>query len=79
MRQAGGFGHPEQWRSDWERRYGRDEWLDQVPTFGGYSQLPAAVQTELLAGIARRHRPDRRQLHHGLRHGGGYRDADLTR
>jgi SAM-dependent methyltransferase len=50
MRQAGGFGHPEQWRSDWQRRYGRDEWLDQVPTFGGFSRLPAAVQTELLAG-----------------------------
>ena len=25
---------------DWERTYTRDEWLDQVPTFGGHSQLP---------------------------------------
>jgi SAM-dependent methyltransferase len=51
MRQAGGFGDLEQWRSDWQRHYGRDEWLDQVPTFGGYSRLPAAVQAELLAGL----------------------------
>jgi SAM-dependent methyltransferase len=51
MRQAGGFGRPEQWRSDWERRYGRDEWLDQGPAFGGYSRLPAAAQAELLAGL----------------------------
>jgi SAM-dependent methyltransferase len=51
MSQAGGFGAPEQWRFDWERRYGRDEWLDQVPTFGGFSRLPAEAQAELLAGI----------------------------
>jgi hypothetical protein len=49
---AGGFGDPEQWRFDWERRYGRDEWLDQVPTFGGFSRLPAAAQAEVLAGIS---------------------------
>ena len=51
MRQAGGFGDPEQWRFDWERPYSRDEWLDQVPTFGGFSRLPPATQAELLAGI----------------------------
>ena len=27
-------------RFDWERTYTRDEWLDQVPTFAGHSQLP---------------------------------------
>jgi SAM-dependent methyltransferase len=52
MRQAGGFGEPEQWRFDWERRYTRDEWLDQVPTFGGLGQrMPPAMLNELLAGI----------------------------
>ena len=51
MRQAGAFGDPEQWRFDWERPYTRDEWLDQVPTFGGHSQLPPAKLEELLAGI----------------------------
>ena len=29
------------WRYGWERSYSRDEWLDQMPTFGGYGQLPA--------------------------------------
>jgi SAM-dependent methyltransferase len=27
-------------RFEWEQTYTRDEWLDQVPTFGGHSQLP---------------------------------------
>ncbi len=48
---AGAFGPPERWRFDWSRPYTRAEWLDTVPTFGGHSQLPAAVQAELLAGI----------------------------
>ena len=51
MRQAGAFGDPEQWRFDWDRPYTRDEWLDAVPTFGGYSQFPPAKQEELLAGL----------------------------
>jgi SAM-dependent methyltransferase len=51
MRQAGAFGEPEQWRFDWDRRYTRDEWLEQVPTFGGHSQIPPARLQELLAGI----------------------------
>jgi hypothetical protein len=33
------------------RYYRRDEWLDQVPRFGGFSRLPAATQQALLAGI----------------------------
>jgi SAM-dependent methyltransferase len=49
MRQAGGFGEPEPWRFDWQRTYTRDQWLDQVPTFGGMGQrLPTAVLRELL-------------------------------
>ncbi|MGH3188897.1 MAG: class I SAM-dependent methyltransferase [Streptosporangiaceae bacterium] len=51
MRQAGGFGEPEQWQFDWDRPYTRAEWLDAVPTFGGHSLLPADVREELLAGI----------------------------
>ena len=38
-------------RFDWERSYTRDEWLDQMPTFGGWDRLPPAVQQDLLAGI----------------------------
>jgi SAM-dependent methyltransferase len=51
MRQAGAFGEPEQWQFDWDRAYTRDEWLEQVPTFGGHSQFPPGKLDELLAGI----------------------------
>jgi hypothetical protein len=50
MRQAGAFGDPEEWRFDWDRPYTREEWLEVVPTFGGFSQYPPASQQELLAG-----------------------------
>jgi hypothetical protein len=51
IRQAGAFGDPEQWRFGWDRPYTRGEWLDQVPTFGGHTQLPPAKLEELLAAI----------------------------
>ena len=51
MRQAGGFGEPEEWLADWARPYTRDEWLDLVPTLGGFRQFPPDVQAELLAGL----------------------------
>jgi SAM-dependent methyltransferase len=51
IRAVGAFGDPEQWRFDWERSYTRDEWLDQVPTFGGHSLFPPARLEELLADI----------------------------
>jgi SAM-dependent methyltransferase len=51
MRQAGAFGPPEQWQFEWERPYTRDEWLEQVPTFGGFSRIPPDQQEQILAGI----------------------------
>jgi SAM-dependent methyltransferase len=51
IRQAGGFGEPEQWSYKWQRSYTRDEWLDQVPTFGGHSRFAPEARRELLAGI----------------------------
>ncbi len=51
MRAVGAFSGPDQWQLDWERSFTRDEWLDQVPTFGGHSMLPPARLEELLAGI----------------------------
>jgi SAM-dependent methyltransferase len=51
MRQAGGFGEPEEWLADWARPYTRDEWLDLVPTLGGFRQFPESVQAGLLAGL----------------------------
>jgi len=51
IRQTGAFGDPERWRFDWDRPYTRDEWLDQLPTFGGHSLFPPARLAELLAGV----------------------------
>jgi SAM-dependent methyltransferase len=51
IRQSEMFGEPERWQFDWERPYTRDEWLEQVPTFGGHSQIPEEKLAGLLAGI----------------------------
>lgn len=51
IRRVGSYRAPEQWRFEWERRYTRDEWLDQVPTTGDHSQVPTRQLDELLAGI----------------------------
>jgi SAM-dependent methyltransferase len=48
---TGAFNGTEQWRFDWEQRYTTEEWLDQVPSFGGHSQFPPAKLDELLTGI----------------------------
>jgi SAM-dependent methyltransferase len=49
--QSGQFNQPERWQFDWDRSYTRDQWLDQVPTFGGHSQIPPVELDRLLAGI----------------------------
>lgn len=51
IRRSGRFGEPERWQFDWERPYTREEWLEQVPTFGGHGQIPPAKLADLLAGI----------------------------
>ena len=51
IRQAGAFGEPEEWLSHWERPYTRDEWLDLVPTIGGFTRHPEAIKQELLDGL----------------------------
>jgi SAM-dependent methyltransferase len=51
IRNAGGFSDSEQWRFDWERSYARDEWLDQLPTFGPFTQLPSDKLAEVLEGV----------------------------
>jgi SAM-dependent methyltransferase len=51
IRGSGCFGEPEQWRFEWERSYTRDEWLDQLPTFGDHTQFPPDKLEEVLAGI----------------------------
>lgn len=52
LRRAGCFTSPQRWLVDWAATYTSDQWLDQVPTFGGHGQLPAGKLDELLAGIA---------------------------
>jgi SAM-dependent methyltransferase len=49
--EAGGFDEPEEWLFHWELPYTRDEWLDLVPTTGGFTQNPPALQGELLDGL----------------------------
>jgi len=51
IRKVSAFGEPEHRQFHWERAYTREEWLDQVPTSGGHSQLPPNTLQELLAGI----------------------------
>ncbi|HEX3779963.1 MAG TPA: class I SAM-dependent methyltransferase [Pseudonocardiaceae bacterium] len=50
LRKVGGFDDSQEWRFGWDRVYTRDEWLDQIPTSGGHSQIPPAKQEELLSG-----------------------------
>lgn len=52
MLEVGGFGDPERWRFEWEWSYTREDWLDQLPTFGGHTQLPPAKLEELQAGVS---------------------------
>lgn len=51
MRDSGAFGPSEQWRFDWERAYTREEWLDQMPTHGTLTRLPAAKVQKVLDGV----------------------------
>ncbi|MBH5333320.1 class I SAM-dependent methyltransferase [Streptomyces pactum] len=48
IRRTGSFSEPEQWRFTWERTYSREEWLDQLPTFGGLTQLPGEKMAAVL-------------------------------
>jgi SAM-dependent methyltransferase len=45
------FTESERWRFDWQQGYTKDQWLEQVPTFGGHSQFEPARLDELLAGL----------------------------
>jgi SAM-dependent methyltransferase len=51
MRASGAFAEPEEWLSRWSRPYTRDEWLDFMPTTGGFGRIPENLQQEILAGL----------------------------
>ncbi|SHN75511.1 Methyltransferase domain-containing protein [Cryptosporangium aurantiacum] len=48
LRRAG-FGEPERWDADEQRTYTKDEWLDQIPTQGMLTRLPADAVAEVIA------------------------------
>lgn len=52
VRASDAFGAPEEWHFAWERRWTRDEWLDQLPTTGGHTSLSAPQLAQVLAGVA---------------------------
>ncbi|MFD0899781.1 class I SAM-dependent methyltransferase [Actinomadura sediminis] len=51
LREADGLGDVEQWSFDWERRYTRDEWLDQIPTQGAFTRLPPDALARVLDAV----------------------------
>ncbi|GAA1292793.1 class I SAM-dependent methyltransferase [Saccharothrix xinjiangensis] len=51
VRASGAFDEPERWRFDWERPTTRDEFLDQLPTTGLHTLLPAEVLERVLEGV----------------------------
>lgn len=48
IRSSGLFDAPEQWHVAWERTYTREEWLDQLPTFGALTRLAPDLLREVL-------------------------------
>src|SRR5262245_27949123 len=51
LRAQGGFAEPEQWEYGWERAYTREEWLDQLPTSGAFTRLPAGRLAEIASAV----------------------------
>ncbi|WP_069885463.1 class I SAM-dependent methyltransferase [Streptomyces luteocolor] len=51
MRRADGLDAPQEWRFAWEWTYTRDAWLDQLPTQGSLTRLPAERRVEVLAAV----------------------------
>ena len=51
LREVGGFGEFKQWRYPWQKPYTRAEFLDQLPTFGGLTRLPADKLTQVLTDV----------------------------
>lgn len=51
IRQTGKFADPRQQRFDWQHTYSRDEWLDQLPTQGNLTRLPADKLSQVLDSV----------------------------
>ena len=75
IRQAGAFGEPEEWLSPLGAPYTRAEWLDLVPTTGGFTRHAGAGPGAGARRPRRGRRRGGRPLHHGLHHARGHRRA----
>ncbi|MFF2138708.1 class I SAM-dependent methyltransferase [Streptomyces sp. NPDC058193] len=51
IRRTGRFSEPDQWHFVWERTYTREQWLDQLPTFGALTGLAADELADVLDGV----------------------------
>ncbi|WP_405697454.1 class I SAM-dependent methyltransferase [Streptomyces sp. NBC_01185] len=51
IRRTGRFSEPEQWRFAWERTYTREQWLDQLPTFGALTRMAADELADVLDSV----------------------------
>jgi SAM-dependent methyltransferase len=51
IRQAGGFGEPEEWSFAWEHDHTRDEWLERLPTLGALTRLPQERLGQVLEAV----------------------------
>ena len=51
MRKAGAFTGPEQWQVDWQHSYSRAEWLEVMPTAGGFNRLEPAILSSVLEEV----------------------------
>jgi len=51
IRATNAFEIPRRHDLEWEHTYTRDQWLAQVPTFGGHSRLSPTQLAELLDGL----------------------------
>ena len=52
IQQTGAFSVPQQWTFTWQRPYTGEQWLDELPTSGLLTRLPAEKLAELLTNIA---------------------------
>ena len=73
MRQAGGVRRAGGVAVRWERPYTRAEWLDLVPTTGGFTRMPQDVQAQILAGLGAAVDAAGGLFRHGLRDARGHR------
>ena len=51
IQEVGCFGPIEHWQYDWDQKYSKDEWLDQLRTSGALTQLDSEVVAEVLQGV----------------------------